>query len=50
MRRLRSFYKLTRMAHPYKNRAQALWFAAVILRRVRRRERQEGKLPIRFEP
>lgn len=37
--RLASFYRLTRTAHPQKNRAAALWFAFVILRRVRRVER-----------
>jgi hypothetical protein len=47
--RLRSFYKLTRYAHPQKGRLSALWFAGVVLRRIRRRERQEGKLPIRFQ-
>jgi len=47
--RLKSFYHLTRTAHPHKGKLSALWFAGVVLRRVRRRERQEGKLPIRFQ-
>lgn len=50
MRRLITFYHLTRTAHSHKGRLSALWFAWMIQRRVRRRERQEGKLPIRFEP
>lgn len=48
--RLPAYYRLTRTAHPYKGRLAALWFAHVVLRRVKRREKQEGKLPIRFEP
>lgn len=47
--RLSAFYSLTRDAFPQKNRLQAGWYALTILRRIRRRERQEGKLPVRFE-
>lgn len=50
MKRIRSFYRLTRLTFPEKGRLSALLYAVEIDRRVRRRERQEGKLPIRFLP